>query len=111
MRPTISTVEPAVNGITALIGRDGQDCVDVCAKANFEIAGVANAAADKRRKWRRLVIRRLPGLYFGKSLAGLRRGSNGKEALLLQCCARCRHGGTAPPKFHAEMARSLDHRI
>ncbi len=56
MRPTMSTVEPAVNGMTALIGRDGQ----ACARAKRGNAGVASAAAESFAKQRRVIIKILP---------------------------------------------------
>jgi hypothetical protein len=48
----MSTVEPALKGMTALIGREGQ----ACARADRASAGTANPAAAVARNLRRVVI-------------------------------------------------------
>ena len=52
MRPTMSTVVPAVNGMMARIGRAGQPC----ARARRGSAGMANPVAASPRKRRRVVM-------------------------------------------------------
>ena len=52
MRPTMSTVLPAVNGMIARIGFTGQACAD----ARRNSAGIASAAPARCRKRRRVVM-------------------------------------------------------
>src|SRR5262245_35743889 len=82
MRPTMSRVLPAENGIIARIGFAGQ----LCARASRGGAGIVSAAPARLRKRRRVVMDVLP-----KIVVRHRRGGE-----MYRTPRRQRRGGAAP---------------